>query len=691
MGSLRAGRVLTTVGLLIAALTVGLAPTASAALTVTAPKVQPVSTDALPAFAANGTTMQHSTEVETDTFSWGSTIVSAFQVGRNGGGYGAQAIGWATSTDNGQTWTNGILPGLSASSPTDPNSTYPVVVNQSVAYDAKLGTWLIPSVGYVPTSTGKFHEKALLVSTSSDGQTWNDPVTAVPTNADKAWGVCDNSTTSPYYGNCYVAYSQIDSVPTNFLAVVTSSDGGQTWSAPVTVPGSATSLCATTATSACGYNTNPIVQPSGNVVLIATDRHNGQDGFPLISSVSSDGGASFSPPVPIATVHYQVPAGNYGFACVVTPNSPNCLRSKDKPSVDVDMAGTVYVAWSDCQFRAGCAHDDLVYSTSTDGVTWSAPKLVGAPDSGTDDKVIPGFAVAPGTSGSTAQLSAVFYDIVGGSCATTCKVVPQITTSYDGGTTWTPPYSIRTPFPINWLPGAFTNGPRMLGDYLSMSYCNGSLITVMSLPTKAPSTGPVYSESEYALTLPVGFGPPTAVAATAGDASATVRFATPYPISAGLNYQVTAAPNGPTVTGTSPITVANLANGTKYTFTVTVSDGYGNHAVSAPSNGVIPKAVTALTIDPDLQIALGSSTTIHTTLTAVASGQALAGKIVQLQGQPATGGTWTLVRGGQQTTDASGNATVTVAPTTSYRYRWVHPADADSRASTSPTQQVTVS
>ena len=60
--------------------------------------------------AASSTTNHH-TEVEPDTFSNGSTIVAAFQVGRIYDG-GACAIGFATSTNNGASWTNGQLPGI---------------------------------------------------------------------------------------------------------------------------------------------------------------------------------------------------------------------------------------------------------------------------------------------------------------------------------------------------------------------------------------------------------------------------------------------------------------------------------------------------------------------------------------------------------------------------------------------------
>ncbi len=55
-------------------------------------------------------TSQHRTEVEPDTFAFGSTIVSAFQVGRFFNG-GASDIGFATSTNGGKSFTSGFLPG----------------------------------------------------------------------------------------------------------------------------------------------------------------------------------------------------------------------------------------------------------------------------------------------------------------------------------------------------------------------------------------------------------------------------------------------------------------------------------------------------------------------------------------------------------------------------------------------------
>src|ERR671934_1755350 len=54
------------------------------------------------------TSSQHATEVEPDTFAFGSTIVSAFQSGRFSNG-GSSDVGFATSTNSGSSWTNGFL------------------------------------------------------------------------------------------------------------------------------------------------------------------------------------------------------------------------------------------------------------------------------------------------------------------------------------------------------------------------------------------------------------------------------------------------------------------------------------------------------------------------------------------------------------------------------------------------------
>src|SRR5512142_2845158 len=86
---------------LLAAFALAIASPLAAAANV--PLVQ-ISTDPF-----TNPTSQHATEVEPDTFAFGSTIVSAFQVGRFFSG-GASDIGFATSTNGGRTWRPGFLP-----------------------------------------------------------------------------------------------------------------------------------------------------------------------------------------------------------------------------------------------------------------------------------------------------------------------------------------------------------------------------------------------------------------------------------------------------------------------------------------------------------------------------------------------------------------------------------------------------
>lgn len=144
-------------------------------------------------------TSQHATEVEPDTYSFGSTIVSAIQVGRFNNG-GSSNIGFATSTNGGASWTSGFLPGTTTFA--TPPGTYDRVSDPSVAYDASHNVWLISYLGLVGSNPNIAPTApAVLVSRSTDGGlTWGNLVQVNSSggtqNQDKNWtGYCQNQNT----------------------------------------------------------------------------------------------------------------------------------------------------------------------------------------------------------------------------------------------------------------------------------------------------------------------------------------------------------------------------------------------------------------------------------------------------------------------------------------------------------------
>src|SRR5579863_4899625 len=145
----------------------------------------------------------HKTEVEPSMFAWGNTIVTAFHVARRPGsiGWGSGDIGFSTSTDGWKTWHYGDLPGLTVNYK---GGTYGAAADPSVAYDAKHGVWLISTLPLAGLNENSGLIGDVAVSRSTDGLTWGNPIIIDKTHLDdKNWSVCDNTPTSPYYGNCY--------------------------------------------------------------------------------------------------------------------------------------------------------------------------------------------------------------------------------------------------------------------------------------------------------------------------------------------------------------------------------------------------------------------------------------------------------------------------------------------------------
>ena len=380
----------------------------------------------------SNSTSQHATQVEPGSFAFGSTIITSFQVGRIYGG-GSADIGYAISTDAGVTWTNGLLPGLTTFQAGGTNS---AVSDTNVAYDAKHGVWLISSLPIASSNIG------VAVSRSTDGgTTWSNPVVvANGAGLDKNWLVCDSTATSPHYGNCYMEWD--DNGHSDQVYMSTSGDGGQTWSSGTAI------------SKALGLGGEPLVQPSGTVIVPFLT-----DGFTIASFASTDGGATWSAPVTVGAVTQRPESGG--------------LRSDALPTAQIDAGGNVYVIWQDCRFRTNCASNDLVMSTTADGTTWSAPARIPIDAvSSTVDHFIPGLGIDPNTSGASAHLGLTYYYYPVANCtSSTCALYAGFISSLDGGATWSNPTPLAGPMSLSWLPT--TSSGQMVGDYIGTSFVNG--------------------------------------------------------------------------------------------------------------------------------------------------------------------------------------------------------------------------
>jgi BNR repeat protein len=426
---------------------------------------------AFPMLAANAATLQiatdpftqatchasaltnHQANVEPDSFSNGSTIVAAYQVGRIYDG-GACAIGFSTSTNNGATWTSGLLPGLTKYSG---GGTFDRATDPAVAYDAQDNTWMISSL--VLTEAGGVKGVGIYTSRSTDGGlTWGTPV-AIPNTAgmispDKNWIVCDNTATSPFYGNCYTEWD--DNGAGNRMEMSRSTDGGATWSVAVT-------------------NNNgiiggqPVVRPDGTVIVPTANANETAIG----AFNSTNGGVSWSATTTIATISHHNVAGG--------------LREGPLPSAEIDGAGNVYVVWADSRFRRGGKTNDIVISHSLNatGTSWSAVTRI--PIDGTSSKIdhfIPGLAVNKATSGATAQLGLTYYFYPSGST----QLSVGFTSSANAGSTWSTPQTITSGMTSTWA--ATTSQGRMVGDYISTSYTSDNLAHGIFGAANTPTTGP---------------------------------------------------------------------------------------------------------------------------------------------------------------------------------------------------------
>jgi hypothetical protein len=427
------------------------------------------------------TTSYHQTELEPDTFAWGNTLVAVFQTGRFPDG-GSSNTGFATTTDGGKTWTHGFMPGTTVYA--DPPGPYARLSDPSIGYDAKHDVWLANSL------TVDVKNSDILNRSTDGGLTWENPIViSTPQGAsdyDKNWVSCDNWKNSPYYGNCYAEVDDANSG--DIMKMFLSTNGGKKWTE-------------STVALAHGLGGQPLSQPNGNVIVPFWS-----DSNEIQVLVSKDGGTTYSGPYTAATI---------------TDHGVPFVRTEPLPSAEIDKKGKVYVVWQDCKFEDGCARNDIVMTTSTDGKNWSKVVRIPIDDVGSGvDHYIPGIGVDRSSGGNTARLALTYYYFPKEPCdIDTCKMQAGFVSSTDAGKTWSAKTKVLGPIKLPWLP---TAGGRFVGDYISTSIVGDRAYPVIADALKGKCTlGQVGSCHEHMIapakglpivagTIPVGNERPVA-------------------------------------------------------------------------------------------------------------------------------------------------------------------------------------
>ncbi len=404
--------------------------------------------------------------------------VAAAHDGRYPNG-GAVGITYAWTHDGGATWHHAPVPGLTTSTGgPEPwvRASDPVVAfapNGDVYISTLLIAFTCPSAVAVSRST-------------NGGRTFAAPVLAhysadCALSDDKNTLIIDNSPTSPHEGRLYQFWTpfltnplgQSDGSP---QALVYSDDHGQTWSEPVDV----------SLPHANTQNSTPMLLADGTLVdafidygdeaqenediefrhhEAAANRAARAPGTPVIrTAVSHDGGDSFTPGGVVAR---GVSEGPPGIRC--------CL---DAATTDVSV-GRMYVAWNSTHLSR------VKVASSTDGTTWSRPRLVNRPSDEAQNGVNVDVAAQAGKL-------AVSYGLTNADTTDGRFAQQYVAVSRDGGTS----FSKSTPIgPQSDYAYAAQAGGIFPGDYIGTAMAaSGRLYAVWCWSGQPTAPGATYHQ-----------------------------------------------------------------------------------------------------------------------------------------------------------------------------------------------------
>src|SRR2546423_1053498 len=164
--------------------------------------------------------------------------------------------GWMLSQDGGSTWIDGSLPLKGDLGGGDPAPAFDVMRNRAVFASLSFVCGQLArfcSRGNVMFATADLSK---LSGKSTDTLQWSDQTIANGSGSDtaqqqlfldKEYVAVDNNSSSPFYGNYYVVYSQFRTEHLHYdespIMFTMSSDGGNRWTQPVEISGRNPTYC----------------------------------------------------------------------------------------------------------------------------------------------------------------------------------------------------------------------------------------------------------------------------------------------------------------------------------------------------------------------------------------------------------------------------------------------------------------
>jgi hypothetical protein len=343
-------------------------------------------------------------------------IVAGFNDYRRGDG----TCGTAFSGNGGSSWTDATMPnGFTR------GTAFGGVARQywqasgdpSVAWDSRGNAYYACQVfmrpGFVTNNPDTSSAVYVFRSTGDAGASWNftghpaietfasSQATGLPLN-DKPYMAIDNSPTSPFRDRIYVAWTIFATDGTAYIFAVHSDDYGQTFSSPVLVSTTSSTLCTNTLglptpQGTCNFNqfADPFTAPDGTLYIAYANFNNTVSGSDnrnqVLLTKSTDGGQTFSAPVKVSD-YYELPdcaaaqGGQDPFrACVPEKGTAqnSVFRASNYPSGGVNPTNPNQIAVTvasyvnrDSNESNGCAPNG--FNPSTGGNLYTGTKTAGA-------------------------------------------------------------------------------------------------------------------------------------------------------------------------------------------------------------------------------------------------------------------------------------------------------------------------